>query len=65
MENLKAIDIIKNVVGKDMEIHVISGGEIEALSRHLLGEELRKNKKIFRQDSWHRGRDKNRIFPER
>jgi hypothetical protein len=34
---MKAIDIIKILVGKGVEIHVISGGEIKVLSRYLLG----------------------------
>jgi hypothetical protein len=47
-----------------MEIHVISGGEMEVISRYLLGRTKKKNKKLFRQDSRHRGRDMNRIYPE-
>jgi hypothetical protein len=31
------MNIIKIVLGKDMEIHLIIGGEIEVLSRYLLG----------------------------
>jgi hypothetical protein len=37
MENLKAIDITKVQVGKDMEINAGSGGQIEVVSRYLLG----------------------------
>jgi len=62
-ENLKAINIIKIQIGKNMEKRVIIGGQIEVYRRIYL-EELRKNKKIFSQDCWQRGRDVNRILPE-
>jgi hypothetical protein len=46
MENFKAICIIKIQVGKDMEIHLISGGKMKVLSRYLLGRTEKKQENI-------------------
>jgi hypothetical protein len=43
---LKAINIIKIVVEKDMEIHLIIVGEIEVLSRYLLGRTKKEQENI-------------------
>lgn len=60
---MKAVDIIKIQVGKDMEKNVIIGVQVE-VHRRIYLEELRKNKKIFSPDCWHRVRDATRILSE-
>jgi hypothetical protein len=45
--NFKTTDIIKILVGKDMEIHVISGGKMEVLSRYLLGRTEKKQENLY------------------
>jgi hypothetical protein len=49
-------------VEKYREINVYNGGQIEVLSRYLLGR-AEKNKKIFSQGSRYRGRDANGVRP--
>jgi len=46
-----------------MEKNVIIGVQVE-VHRRIYLEELRKNKKIFSPDCWHRVRDATRILSE-